>query len=60
VFSLILLIVTAFISYITSTFIVEVISYANAYNPDDRKASLFPEEIYATPILLKKFNIKDT
>jgi len=43
--------VTAFISYITSTFIVEVISYANAYNSEDRKGTLFPEEVYATPIL---------
>ena len=60
VFSLILLVITAFISYITSTFIVEVISYANAYNPEEKKNTLFPEEAYATPILQTKFNRKDT
>ena len=51
VLSLILLFVTAFLSYITSTFLVEVISYANALGPDsnNRNDTLFPEIAYASP-----------
>ena len=59
VFSLILLVITAPISYITSTFIVEVISFANAMNSKKRMMSLFPESAYATPDILQKFNKKD-
>jgi len=52
--------VTAFISYITSTFIVEVISYANALGTsDNRSDSLFPEQVYKTPELFTRFNSKD-
>ena len=50
---------TAPISYITSTFIVEVISCANAVKAQGRTDSLFPEQIYASPQIYEKFNNRD-
>jgi hypothetical protein len=61
VLSLTLLLVTAFMSYITSTFLVEVISYANAVGQSGkRNDTLFPETVYKTPELMSRLNHKDT
>ena len=39
-------------SYITSTYIVEVVSYANAVGQNDKRTdTLFPDEVYKTPQL---------
>lgn len=56
VLSIIILLITAVLSYITSTFIVEVISSANAEKSKGRLDTLFPEQVYATPELNMKFN----
>ena len=58
-FSLILLGFTAPISYITSTFIVEVISDANAVKSQGRNDTLFPNAVYASPASYDKFNNRD-
>ena len=48
VFSLIFLFATAIISYITSTFVIEAISIANAARSGSRRnESLFPDQVYA-------------
>jgi len=61
IMSLTLLFVTAFISYITSTYIVEAISSANALGSmAGSRESLFPDQVYATPVLQKRLNKKDT
>eukprot|EP00347_Sterkiella_histriomuscorum_P023649 403333869 len=59
VLSLIILLITSVLSYISSTFIVEVISSANAVRSQGRLATLFPEQSYATPQKQMKFNEKD-
>jgi hypothetical protein len=46
VFSLAFLFFTAIISYITSTFIIEAISYANALKDQHRNDTLFPDNSY--------------
>jgi hypothetical protein len=60
---MILLFVTAFISYITSTYVVEAISSANAIGENgsgSRRESLFPEDVYVSPMIHQKLNRKDT
>jgi len=51
--------ITAVLSYISSTFIVEVISSANAVKSQGRLDTLYPEQNYMTPELNMKFNAKD-
>ena len=51
---------TAIISYITSTFLIEAISYGNAQKQSEvRNYTLFPIETYTSPIMQSKFNQKD-
>jgi hypothetical protein len=59
VFSLVFLFATAIISYITSTFLIEAISYANAVRSQSRTGTLFPDSTYQTPEDLSRFNSKD-
>lgn len=59
VLSLIILVITAVLSYIASTFVVEVISSANAVRSQGRLDTLFPDQIYKGPDLQMKFNQKD-
>jgi hypothetical protein len=59
VFSIVFLFATAIISYITSTFLIEAISYANAVRNQTRNATLFPDSTYQTPEILSRFNEKD-
>jgi hypothetical protein len=52
---------TAIISFITSTFLIEAISYGNAQKQSEvRNDTLFPLETYASPNMQAKFNKKDT
>lgn len=59
VFSIVFLFATAIISYITSTFLIEAISFANAVRSQNRNNTLFPDSTYETPDILKKLNSKD-
>jgi len=59
VLSLIILIITGVLSYITSTFIVEVISSANAVKSQGRLDTLFPNNAYKSTEIMGKFNEKD-
>ncbi len=58
-FSLVFLFTTAVVSYITSTYVIEAISYANAIKQKRRIETLFPDESYQTQELMNKFNGKD-
>jgi amino acid permease len=56
VISLTLLVITAILSYISSTYIVEIISCANAMRNRDRLESLFGEDVYKSPVIQGRFN----
>ena len=58
-FSLILLFTCAILSFITSTLLVEVISFANAVKSRERLGTLFPDQAYKSPDIMMKFNKKD-
>lgn len=57
--SLIIMAITAVLSYISSTFVVEVISSANAVRSQGRLDTLFPDQVYTGPTAQMKFNQKD-
>ena len=60
VLSLILLVISCFIAYITATFMIEAISVANAEDTQSsRTESLFGEVAYKSPIIKRKTNIPD-
>ena len=59
VFSMILLVITTFIAYITSTFMVEAISVAHAEDDERRRDSMFGETCYKSPIIKMQRNKKD-
>ena len=56
--------VSCFLAYITATWMVEAISMANAIEPGEagkqqRRESLFHEQAYRTPQMLRKANDAD-
>ena len=57
--SLSLLVITACISYVTSTMILEVISISNAMETKERRGTLFPNECYSSFEKMERTNRKD-
>jgi len=54
--SMILLVITCFISYMTATFMIEAVSIANAEDTDRRRDSMFGEICYASPVVNMRYN----
>jgi len=53
------MIICCILSYISATFMVEAISMANSQDENRRTESLFTEEAYKTPVLMRRSNDPD-
>ena len=59
VLSLIMLVITAVFSYITSTYVIEAISVSSALRSKERIGTLFPQECYKSEETMVKANSVD-
>ena len=59
VLSSIIMFTTSILAYISATWMIEAISIANCAGENRRTDSLFREECYATPQVMRKQNDKD-
>ena len=57
--SLILLVITCGVAYMTATFMIEAISVAHAEDQNARRDSMFGEQCYVSPIVKRKQNQAD-